>query len=358
MNFDRTKVTMQPSSFSEFCLGYTTIGESLLDVCCGNKRDSNFFKSNNLEVSSFDFEDINLEHKKNAFSLDSWFDNVYCRFVLHAVREDLEDYILISSSKLLGINGLLFIEARSDKGELPDTDHYRRLINKNELRQKLVNLNFTILYEEESAGLSVYDGEDPVLIRFVAMKNNLIKIGDTKNFNAWYAENSFNEVVDGFHTKTINPAVAKYLLLKTKYILDSNDIPFLLVFGTLLGAYRDQQFITWDRDIDIALVEEYREEVRRLIKEGWFAVYGISWIRDVGYLYSVGYEGEYLDFYFFEEQRQAYVCGGAGEYIIKKEQIREPNSKIIFLGEEFNTVHSIEEYLTGQYGETWKIPIR
>jgi len=175
-------------------------------------------------------------------------------------------------------------------------------------------------------------------------------------FNAWYEANGFNKIVDPI--KVIDSSIAKYLLLKVKRVLDNNGIPFLLVFGTLLGAYRDKKFIEWDRDIDIAFLKEDKEKVSQLIKEGQFALYGIEWIRDMDHLYSLAYRSEYIDLHFFEERSQAYISGGLDEYVIKKEQLDNPNSKIMFLGEEFNTVFCIEEYLKDQYGENWRTPIR
>ena len=42
------------------------------------------------------------------------------------------------------------------------------------------------------------------------------------------------------------------LLLKTKQLLDEANIEFWLTCGTLLGAYRDKTFVSWDvKDIDI-----------------------------------------------------------------------------------------------------------
>lgn len=188
--------------------------------------------------------------------------------------------------------------------------------------------------------------------------NRVTEIRDSRSFDKWREEHLFDEVLDGHHTKKIDSKAVKYLLLKVKHVLDTNNIPFLLVFGTLLGAYRDGKFIEWDRDIDIAFLKEHKEKVLKVIKDGEFAFYEIMLIRDIGYLYSLVYKSEYIDFHFFEKRAHGYVSGGADEYVIKKDQIENPNSKIMFLGEEFNTVFSIEQYLVDQYGETWKTPTR
>lgn len=44
------------------------------------------------------------------------------------------------------------------------------------------------------------------------------------------------------------------LLLELKKICDENDIPFLIIGGTALGAKRHQGFIPWDDDIDVGIL--------------------------------------------------------------------------------------------------------
>ena len=169
--FDKTKVTTAHSSFAQFCLPYIKKGDSIVDICCGNLRDAEFFMANDIIVDAFDHEDFNLEDNIPKFGLRETFDHAYCRFVLHAVPEHLEDYILLNSYKVLNTDGFLYIETRSDKGKKPGNDHYRRLINIDTLKSKLLRLNFEIVFESESADVSIYNNENPVLIRLIAIKN-------------------------------------------------------------------------------------------------------------------------------------------------------------------------------------------
>lgn len=346
--FDRTNVTTEPSTFSTFCLPYMKGGQTVLDICSGNGRDSLFFKNNGLNVTSFDHEVLDLKDRIPRFGLNKTFDNVYCRFVLHCIPEYLEDYVLLNSHKVLRDGGLLCVEVRSDKGEISSgiNHHYRRLINIDDLRKKLRNLNFEIVSEVESAGLSVYNNEDPVLIRFVAKKIGEIKIrGTVRDEKKTYC--------------CINPLYSVYLLMKVKQIFDANNILFFLVFGTLLGAYRDKGFIKHDSDIDLGLLDEYRQKVMELIDEGYFAIYGFWYIREwhkKTHLVALQYKTDYIDFWFFKKMGDLYRSGRY--YNILSHQIDKGFSEIEFYGEKFKTVNNIERYLKRHYLNTdWKTPM-
>lgn len=65
-----------------------------------------------------------------------------------------------------------------------------------------------------------------------------------------------------------NNAVLKQLLLGVKSVLDKYNIVFWLEHGTLLGAIRDNGFISWERDIDFGA---WKESVGA---ETWDAVVG------------------------------------------------------------------------------------
>lgn len=341
-------IVMRPSTFAYFCMPYLNKGESLLDVCCGNGRDTNYFAEQGLTVISFDYETVNLLDKVPKFGINLEFDNVYCRFVLHAIPEHLEDYVLINSHKVLKTGGLLFIETRSDAGKIDKSidNHYRRLINKDELKNKLKRLNFELVYVEEAKGLSVFNDEDPVLIRIVAKKQGEIETRGTRAEE----KQTYNP---------IHPVFSLYLLLTVKGILEAYKIPFFLIFGTLLGAYRDKDFIKHDSDIDIGLLEQYNEKIMELINDGYFAIYGLKYTREwheKTHIRALQYKSDYIDLWFFEKKENTYRSGK--RYYMLAHQIDCGFSKIMFYGQKYNAPNDIEAYLRRHYYKSdWKIPV-
>ena len=94
------------------------------------------------------------------------------------------------------------------------------------------------------------------------------------------------EIVEAGHKRIMQIAVA------VRDILDRNNIPYTIHFGTLLGAVRHKGFIPWDMDMDFAVTEDVYEEANRVLKKElpeWIAVldkdvdpnYCASWMKIV-----------------------------------------------------------------------------
>ena len=107
--------------------------------------------------------------------------NIYSRWTMHSIDEIAEDRTLKWVSAALLKGGRFLVEARSinddlyGQGELVGedsyvTDHFRRFMNKNKFIQKLIDLDFKIIFSVESKGLAVYKNDDPKVIRIVAEK--------------------------------------------------------------------------------------------------------------------------------------------------------------------------------------------
>ena len=59
-------------------------------------------------------------------------------------------------------------------------------------------------------------------------------------------------IIDDTHRKS--QLIQLRLLLELKKICDENEIPFLIIGGTALGARRHQGFIPWDDDVDVGIL--------------------------------------------------------------------------------------------------------
>ena len=151
--------------------------------------------------------------------------------------------------------------------------------------------------------------------------------------------------------KKINKEVAKELLFDTADILENHRIRYGLIYGTLLGAVRESDFIDWDEDVDIFVYDEDREEFLSLIS--LFRSKGISIVRYEGDLLSIMRDDDYLDVYFFRKGVLGYRDCGSDRIPSK---YFSGVSSINFLGRDFPTVSFFEEFLRYAYGINWRTP--
>ncbi len=148
----------------------------------------------------------------------------------------------------------------------------------------------------------------------------------------------------------------KEFLIDVRDILDENDIEYFLIFGTLLGAYRDKDFIKYDRDIDIGIFSSDKEKLDELILSGVFLKKGIKSFRDRGYSFCKW--DTYMDIYPFKMEGDEYrsLLGWESNFRLLPEYF--PTQKIEFLGESFKTIRHIEVYLVDKYGPNWETPVK
>lgn len=198
--YSSQKAPEQPSLFAKFVMNnYVKEGTDLLELGCGNGRDSIFFARHGIKVTAIDqcAEDIDLLNKKTKINnlkfvcadftkLDNvtLFDYVYSRFTLHSISEQEESDVVLWTAKNIKSGGKFFIEARGVKNELyklgnpvlgqPDAyiyeNHYRRFIHLNVLLGKLSRAGFEIIYSKEESGFAPFGDTDYVFIRVVASK--------------------------------------------------------------------------------------------------------------------------------------------------------------------------------------------
>lgn len=153
--------------------------------------------------------------------------------------------------------------------------------------------------------------------------------------------------------KPINKVQADENLKLLKKILIDCNVPFGLIYGTLLGAVREHDFITHDEDIDLFVLEENKAFFLSslfVLRKNGFEV-----IRDDGRgLISIIRKGEYIDFYIFKKIKEDIrVCSG----LCILDKFLTETSTILFRGETYLIPKDYEEFLRFEYGENWKTPI-
>lgn len=186
----------KPSAFAVFAASYMKPHKKIMDIGCGNGRDSILFVKNGLNVIGVDasqtaIDKLNEDYYENAlFVCDDFvtckalyqvqYDYFYSRWTMHAISEHQENELLKNITSCIRPAGLLFIEARSIHDELFGCgekiseyeyiydEHYRRFIDRERLTYKLKGLGYDIIYEEENNGFSKNGLSDPTLLRIVA----------------------------------------------------------------------------------------------------------------------------------------------------------------------------------------------
>lgn len=193
--YENKRGTLNPSPFAIFLLENYTIKGSMVELGCGNGRDSLFFAQQNIDILGID-QCKNIVSKLNGlavtnatFKADDFtnlnnlgsFDTVYSRFTLHSVHKEQASNTMKWAFNSLNNGGMFCIEVRSihdefcGEGEKVEkdafvTDHYRRFIRLDEIVKELQEIGFDIDYQIEATGLAKYKDEDPSVIRVIASK--------------------------------------------------------------------------------------------------------------------------------------------------------------------------------------------
>lgn len=190
--------TRKPSPFAEWVFEYHLKKDSsLIELGCGNGRDSIFFAQQGINVLAVDqcVEEINalasqVNHPNIKFlagdftnlKTEEKFDAIYSRFTLHSITEEDENNVLDWIKNNLKSDGKLLIEARGHKNEIyklgepvenqPHAyiyeNHYRRFVELKTLNRKLMERGFNIELSTEEKGFAPYNGTNYTFIRVVA----------------------------------------------------------------------------------------------------------------------------------------------------------------------------------------------
>lgn len=151
-------------------------------------------------------------------------------------------------------------------------------------------------------------------------------------------------------------------LLQVKEILDKAGIEFWIDFGTLLGFYRQGDFLETDPDIDLGVKRENQDKVIAVAPE--LAKLGklITRVEVGNYLagYKLYRDDFWIDIAFFFKHEDKYILP-----ISEWPKVMVFNSKFYdnlvdleVKGEKFKMPKDIEEYMILHYGEDWRRPFK
>lgn len=191
------------SMFCAFVTAQPDLPRRVLDIGCGDGRDSCAFGVDGREVVGVDRSDVGITHARlhaNAAgvaegvtfgvcdvgepeALERLFTShipdgepvmFYLRFFLHSIPVDVQETLLRSISDHARPGDVFAAEFRTDRDQenaKVHGQHYRRFQNAAEFAARLRDdYGFTPVHEEEATGLSPYQGEDPVLYRVIARR--------------------------------------------------------------------------------------------------------------------------------------------------------------------------------------------
>ena len=142
--------------------------------------------------------------------------------------------------------------------------------------------------------------------------------------------------------------VIKYL--KCDYWID---------FGTLLGFYRQGEFLETDPDIDIGVKREDQDKIFDAICE-IRKYYNVSVRVENGYLagYKIYCEDTWIDiaFYFKYEDKRIWTISQWEQVMVFDEKYFNELQELEVKGVKFKVPNHLEELMVLKYGEDWRRP--
>jgi SAM-dependent methyltransferase len=194
-----------PSQFALSVMPDLDGNERILEIGCGNGRDTLYFGGLGLSVHGVDYSIKSVEHcRKKSVGMQSadfevlnlydeiqledfclryqdQFDLIYNRFFIHAINLRGEGSLIELAKKVLKSGGRIYSEFRTDHddrmkkgdvlGETERSDgHYRRFVNCQDFVERVKAAGLELEYLVEGQGMARYRGEDPVVSRIILRK--------------------------------------------------------------------------------------------------------------------------------------------------------------------------------------------
>ena len=182
-----------PSQFSVFTLSEKQNENTVIEIGCGNGRDSFFFSkyfkniyafdkcdsaiqyniSNYKKIKNLNFIEYDINDNFNFFKLKKMKKLLYARFFLHSLKDNEILKFIELSSKLLNKNEKVFIEYRviEDKNKKKIfKNHFRNYLNPKQIEKFFIKYSFKLNYNIIGNGFAKYESEDPFVARQIFIK--------------------------------------------------------------------------------------------------------------------------------------------------------------------------------------------
>lgn len=185
-------VLSHPSQFAVFFAGEIGDSKNVVDLGCGNGRDSLFFASRGLNVLGLDssataIEECSAQAKNQGLSnanfgvanlgkpgvieaLDLPMNPLfYARFFMHALDQGQQEAVLAGVRERIGTGtfGLEFRTSRDRVQPKVTETHYRRFIDPMEFAANAISFGFRVDYFVQGFGYAKFGSDDAHVARFV-----------------------------------------------------------------------------------------------------------------------------------------------------------------------------------------------
>ena len=166
-------------SFAREGISVVGVDRSLEAINGNNSLLRTLSKSNILEFIVSDIGDSEqISSFMKSISHRAFSENkkilVYIRFVLHSINEETQQILLSTLSEYLKPGDIVTAEFRTIEDQTRNKiydNHYRRFIDSDLLIAELENsYHYKTLDFFKGTGLSIFNGEDPYLARFIVEK--------------------------------------------------------------------------------------------------------------------------------------------------------------------------------------------
>ena len=195
-NYYSNITNIKESSFARFVKKRIKKNSELIDIGCGNGRDSFFLSKNGLKVTAIEISKKAIKNnssKKNKNlkflnfdmekdTLKKKFDVFYCRFFIHAITERTEKKLISFIKKNKKKNSLAFFEFRNHNDKIFikknrkkhndvvefEKGHFRRIVIPNNFINNVKDrIKSKVIYNRSAKNLSIVKKDNPNLSRIV-----------------------------------------------------------------------------------------------------------------------------------------------------------------------------------------------